>query len=74
MKLSTFNPGHEQKPNSKMHGHEYGDYHLMRAFVNAVAHNDPTRISSGHREALESHLMVFAAERSRRTSQVVTMK
>ena len=54
-------------------GHGGGDFGLMEAFVQAVAENDPSRIHSGLDETLESHLMVFAAEDSRRTGRVVTM-
>ena len=46
-------------------GHGGGDYGLMDSFIAAVATGDPTRILSGPSETLESHLMVFAAERAR---------
>jgi predicted dehydrogenase len=48
-------------------GHDGGDFGVMAAFVDAVAAGDPTLIRSGPRESLESHLMAFAAERSRST-------
>jgi len=40
---------------------------VIGAFVEAVAAGDPAPIRSGARESLESHLMAFAAERSRVT-------
>ena len=46
-------------------GHGGGDAGLMAAFVNAVAEGDPRYLLSGPEETLESHQMVFAAERSR---------
>jgi len=46
-------------------GHGGGDYGLMDRFVQAVAENDPGRILSGAAESLETHKMVFAAERAR---------
>jgi predicted dehydrogenase len=46
-------------------GHDGGDFGVMAAFVDAVAAGDATLIRSGPRESLESHLMAFAAERSR---------
>jgi len=55
-------------------GHGGGDYGLMCAFVEAVAQDDPGRILSGPRETLETHLMVFAAERSRRDNRVVSLE
>ncbi len=51
-------------------GHGGGDFGLMDCFINAVAEQDPSYILSGTDETLESHLMVFAAEESRRTSTV----
>jgi hypothetical protein len=55
-------------------GHAGGDYGLMSHFVRAVAEEDPRWILSGVDETLESHLMVFAAERSRREDRIVTME
>jgi len=52
--------------------HGGGDYWLMDSFVSAVAQNDPKLILSGPEETLESHLMVFAAEKSRLEKRVVT--
>ncbi len=52
-------------------GHGGGDSRLMESFLDAVAGNDPTKILSGPDETLESHLMVFAAERARRDGTVV---
>ena len=45
----------------------------MAAFVSAVAERDSSKILSGTDETLESHLMVFAAEESRRTGKVVSL-
>jgi len=56
---------------SKMSGHGGGDWYLMDSFLAAVAFNDPSLILSGPRETLESHLIVFAAEKARRTNSVV---
>ena len=50
--------------------HGGGDFGLMESFVRAVAANDPSQILSGIDETLESHLMVFAAEESRRKGTV----
>jgi len=46
-------------------GHGGGDYGLMDSFIAAVASGDAAPILSGPSETLESHLMVFAAERAR---------
>ena len=47
--------------------HDGGDFGVIGAFVNAVSTGDSSLIRSGPRESLESHLMAFAAERSRLT-------
>lgn len=54
-------------------GHGGGDYGLMDRFVSAVANNDPSLILSGAEESLETHRMVFAAERSRLENKVVDL-
>ena len=54
-------------------GHGGGDFGLMEAFVKAVAEQNSKYILSGTDETLESHLMVFAAERSRRNGTVETL-
>ena len=59
--------------NTILGGHGGGDGGIMWAFVNAVANHDPSQIISGPRETLESHLMVFSAEKARRTGRVVTV-
>ena len=54
-------------------GHGGGDFGIMDSFVRAVAENDPSKIVTGIDETLESHLMVFAAEESRRKGIVCTL-
>ena len=53
--------------------HGGGDTGIMDSFVRAVAENDPSQIVTGIDETLESHLMVFAAEKSRRENIVCTL-
>ena len=52
-------------------GHGGGDGRLMDSFVAALANHDQSRILSGPDATLESHLMVFAAEKSRLTRRVI---
>lgn len=54
-------------------GHGGGDYGLIRSFVEAVAANDSMKILSGPDVSLETHMMVFAAEKARRENRVVVM-
>ena len=55
-------------------GHGGGDEGLMGAFLRAVATGDRSAILSGPDETLESHRMVFAAERARREDRVVHLE
>lgn len=54
-------------------GHGGGDLALMDAFVSAVAEGSAGRLLSGPEETLESHRIVFAAERARREHRVVDL-
>ncbi|MCC7355938.1 MAG: Gfo/Idh/MocA family oxidoreductase [Anaerolineae bacterium] len=53
-------------------GHGGGDTGLMGTFVRAVRTNDPNVLTSA-RTSLESHLMCFAAEKSRLEGSIVDM-
>lgn len=55
---------------TQLGGHGGGDYGLMDRFVAAVCEQDASLILSGPDESLETHRMVFAAERSRRQHTV----
>jgi predicted dehydrogenase len=52
-------------------GHGGGDYNLISDFVKAVANNDQSFLLSGPEETLDSHKIVFAAERSRLEGKVI---
>ncbi len=56
--------------NTALGGHGGGDYGLMDAFVSAVASGDSSHILSGANESLETHRMVFAAERARLENKI----
>lgn len=55
------------KEPTRMTGHGFADYHLIKAFVKAVALDDPLVIESGAEDSLRGHRLVFAAEKSRRS-------
>jgi len=63
----------EMNEESAMGGHGGGDYGLMDRFVAAVAARDQAMILSGPDESLETHRMVFAAERARCDHKVVDL-
>lgn len=50
-------------------GHGGGDYALVRDFVEAVASQDNSKLSSTIEASVESHLMGFAAEKSRKSGR-----
>lgn len=60
--------------NTSLQGHGGADWHLVNQFIEAIRTNSPSKILSGPDETLESHLMVFAAEKSRLQSTVVTLQ
>ncbi|TFF91566.1 hypothetical protein EU546_08410 [Candidatus Thorarchaeota archaeon] len=62
-----------RKGPSSLAGHGGGDYLLMEAFVTAIAENRPDLILSGPEETLESHLITFSAEASRREHKTVSL-
>jgi len=64
----------EASDGSILGGHGGGDEGVMSRFVAAVAAEDDSKILSGTRETLESHLMVFAAEQARRENRVVAIE
>ncbi len=55
-------------------GHGGGDDGLMRAWLDAVAHNDQRRVWSGPEATLESHRTVFALEKARLSGKVVAVR
>ena len=58
---------------TSMDGHGGGDFYLIQQFIEAVINNDQTKILSGPLESLETHLAVFAAEKSRKNKQVISL-
>jgi hypothetical protein len=67
-------PKAEDVANYKDSGHGGGDWLLMRDFVKAVANRDASLLTSTIDQSIESHLMGFAAEESRRTRTIVDIK
>ena len=55
-------------------GHGGGDTKLFSGFIDAILARNSSKILTGPEVSLESHLIVFAAEKSRRGNCVVDMK
>lgn len=73
-KESVWNMKVKEIPEYKDSGHGGGDHALFRDFVEAVAYQDEARLSSTVDVSIESHLMGFAAERSRKTGRKEKIK
>ena len=58
-----------ESPEYAQSGHGGGDHRLVRDFLEAVDRQDPSHLSSSIDVSIESHLMGFAAERSRRSGR-----
>lgn len=69
-KQVKFKPQAEDVEGYKNSGHGGGDWLLARDFVQAVAHQDPKMLTSTIDESIESHIMGFMAEKSRKTKKV----
>ena len=54
-------------------GHGGGDFGLMKDFVNAVRQNNPKLLSSSIEASLDSHLIGFAAEKSRKERKTIKL-
>jgi hypothetical protein len=69
-KSVTYKPIAEDVEGYKNSGHGGGDWLLARDFVQAVAQQNPKILTSTIDESIESHLMCFMAEKSRKTKMV----
>ena len=58
---------------TRLAGHGGGDYYMMKSFIEAVATKDQSKVLSGPDETLESHLIVFSSEQSRREGRVINL-
>jgi len=63
--LTSFKTGERRSWTLKTDAHGGGDHPMVRDWVQAVAQRNPALLSSSIEDSVESHLMAFAAERSR---------
>ncbi|MBA9076894.1 Gfo/Idh/MocA family protein [Rufibacter quisquiliarum] len=73
-KSTTFVPRVEDVEGYKNSGHGGGDWLLVRDFVQAVAQQNPALLTSTIDESIESHVMGFMAEESRKKGKVMDIK
>lgn len=55
-------------------GHGGGDFPLVADWVQAITQQDPSLLSSPIGQSIESHIMGFMAERSRKENQVMSVR
>ncbi len=68
---TNFQTGKKTEWKTATDGHGGGDWRLAANFVQAVAKNDASLLTSTIDASIESHLMGFAAEQSRKENRVV---
>lgn len=69
-KATTFDANAEDALNYENVGHGGGDTGMIRDWIEAIRHQDSSIMSTPLDESLESHLIAFAAERSRKEGRV----
>lgn len=62
---TDFRTGEKTVWEQKTDGHGGGDWKLVSDFIQAVGHEDPSLLTSTIGASIESHIMGFAAEKSR---------
>lgn len=70
-KVKKYETTVEEVENYKNEGHGGGDWRLVADWVQAVAQKDDSLLSSTIEASIESHIMCFKAEESRRELKVV---
>jgi hypothetical protein len=60
--------------NYKNSGHGGGDWRLVKDWIQAITQNNPDLLSSTIDVSIESHIMGFAAEKSRKSLHVEKVK
>jgi len=73
-KSTTFQPKAVDVEGYKNAGHGGGDMLMVKDFVQAVAYQDPKLLSSDIGVSIESHVMGFMAEKSRKTNKIIAIK
>lgn len=72
--LTDFRTGRKTEWREATDGHGGGDFRLVADWVQAVAHQDPSFLTSTIAQSIESHIMGFMAERSRAESKVMDVR
>ncbi len=68
--LTSFSSGARKSWSLKTDAHGGGDHRMLKDFLQAVSQKNPSLLSSSIEDSVESHLIAFAAERSRVTKTI----
>ena len=72
--VTTWDVATDSKNNHKNSGHGGGDWGLVADWINAINKQDASLLTSTIDASVESHIMGFMAEKSRKTKEIVSVK
>lgn len=72
--ITNFKSGKKEEWKETTDGHGGGDWRLAENWVQAVAQQNPALLSSTIDQSIESHVMGFMAEESRKTKMVMDIR
>jgi hypothetical protein len=72
--ITNFKSGKKEEWKETTDGHGGGDWRLAENWVQAVAQRDPSLLTSTIDQSIESHIMGFMAEESRKTKKVMDIR
>ena len=74
MTHTDFLTGKKTEWKQESDGHGGGDWRLVNDWINAISKKDPSLLTSTIDQSIESHIMGFMAEKSRKTKKVMNVK
>jgi len=72
--ITNFKSGKKEEWKETTDGHGGGDWRLVENWVQAVAKHDPSLLTSTIDQSIESHVMGFMAEESRKQKKIMDIK
>ena len=72
--ITDFRTGEKNEWKQQSDGHGGGDWRLVADWIQAIDQQNPSLLTSTIDASIESHIMGFAAERSRKENKVVEIK
>jgi hypothetical protein len=72
--LTDFRTGNKTEWARSTDSHGGGDWRLVAGWIQAVAQQNPALLTSSIDSSIESHIMGFMAEKSRKEKRVVDIK